>query len=200
MADETTPPPPTTSPGGFFSKPPQRPGTVPPMRSVAPPPLAPTPEPRTTADAEPPGDTEPHPWMRYFARTIDIVLFSMGAGLVSGIMLPLLGRFVNVALLLILVISMWVFGWIFIESALLATWGTTPGKWLFGLTLRTARGTKLDFPTALRRTLKVWVRGLALGLPIVSLIALVIAYNRLKEKGETSWDAEGGFQVTRRSW
>lgn len=192
MADETTPTPPP--PSGYFSKPPQRPGMAPPVRSVAPPP-PPRPDPIVTVDAEPLGSTEPHPWRRYFARTIDIVLFSFGAGLVVGLIGAVSGSGV---LLVILSIVAWVFGWIFIEAALLATWGTTPGKLLFGITLRTAQGTKLDFGTALGRAFKVWFRGLGLSLPIVSIVTLVMAYNRLKERGDTSWDADGGFQVTHR--
>ncbi len=45
-------------------------------------------------------------------------------------------------------------------------------------------GTAIDFGSALRRSFAVWLRGLGGGLPVVSLIAMVLAWNR-----------DGGFVV-----
>ena len=57
-------------------------------------------------------------------------------------------------------------------------------------------GTAIDFGSALRRSFAVWLRGaLGGGLPVVSLIAMVLAWNRLRDDGQTSWDRDGGFVV-----
>lgn len=195
MADETTPtPPPSTPPAGFFSRPPQRPAASPFVRPTAParPPSGPAPtgEPPAAEDAAL-GSSEPHPWTRYFARLTDIVVGGLGLGIVLGIVAPGVAQKTNDALLGLFIL----FAWVFVETALLATWGTTPGKWIFGIRLRTAGGGRLDPGAALGRSFAVWLRGLGLGIPIVCLFTLVRAYNRLKETGATSWDADGGFEV-----
>jgi hypothetical protein len=56
-------------------------------------------------------------------------------------------------------------------------------------------GATLTYSAALARSLKVWWRGLAAGVPLVSLFTLITAYQRLKRNQRTSWDAEGGFMV-----
>ena len=110
-------------------------------------------------------------------------------GVVLGVVAPGLLE-VNNLLLGMLV----VFVWIAIETVLLSTWGTTPGKWLLGITLRTRQGGKLDAGAALRRSFNVWLKGLGLGIPIVCLITLAASHKRLTKQGETSWDA-GRHQV-----
>src|SRR5262245_17497285 len=123
-----------TPPTGFFSKPPQpRPPVTPPPAPGTPPP-APGPPPLTPpppwADVSPAGPTagettEPHPWTRYFARSLDILVGGFVLGFILGLVAPSVLRLPNAALgFLILVV------WIFVETGLLATWGTTPGKWL----------------------------------------------------------------------
>jgi len=195
MADDPTPtPPPSASPTGFFSKPPQRPAVTPSLRPPAPPRPIPPPPPSAAEmqdAAAALGATAAHPWMRYFARVADILISAVGLGVVIGIAVPALAE-INSALLGVLVI----FVWIFIETVLLATWGTTPGKWLLGITVRTRHGARLDEGAAFRRSFNVWLRGLGLGIPIVSLFTLIMSYKRLKEQGETSWDADGHYVVS----
>jgi uncharacterized RDD family membrane protein YckC len=188
MADETATPPPA-SPTGFFSKPPARPATT---RSLRPPSPPPPPGPAPVVDDvdERLAATEARPWTRYFARVADVLIGAVGLGVVIGLVAPDLAH-VNNAVLGIAV----VFAWIFVETVLLATWGTTPGKWMLGVRLRTRQGFKLQPGAALGRSFSVWLRGLGLGIPIVSLFTLFSSYKHLKEQGETSWDAQGGFEV-----
>lgn len=80
--------------------------------------------------------------------------------------------------------------WVFIESLLLSTIGTTPGKWLLKTRLVPPRGASWNYSTALERSLKVWWRGMGIGLPFVSLITLIFARERLMRDGVTSWDRE----------
>ena len=51
---------------------------------------------------------------------------------------------------------------------------------------------------ALRRSVNVWVRGLGLGIPIVSLFTLITAHERLTDEGMTSWDEKGDFRILHR--
>jgi hypothetical protein len=85
--------------------------------------------------------------------------------------------------------------WTFVESLLLSTIGTTPGKWLLNIRLIPPRDNLPDFPAALGRSLKVYWRGYGIGFPFVSAITSASAYFDLKKQGTTSWDREEGFRV-----
>tara|TARA_B100000959_G_scaffold194603_1_gene203515 strand:+ start:103 stop:549 length:447 start_codon:yes stop_codon:yes gene_type:complete len=78
--------------------------------------------------------------------------------------------------------------WVLVETALLAYWGTTPGKWLLGIELTTERGEKLPWKQALRRSVEVWLRGMALGIPLLTPLAQIHAYSLLMQQGVTHWD------------
>ena len=51
-------------------------------------------------------------------------------------------------------------------------------------------GSPIGGPRALRREFLVWCRGLGLGVPIISLVTLIVAFKRLKRRGTTSRDEE----------
>jgi uncharacterized RDD family membrane protein YckC len=81
-----------------------------------------------------------------------------------------------------------------IEAALLATWGTTPGKALLGVSVRAASGDKLRFGPALRRAAAVWTFGLAVNQPF-GLVTGLVSLRRVRQRGLTYWDALDGHQV-----
>lgn len=129
---------------------------------------------------ETPPNVEVRPWVRYWARWLDCMIFAVAVGIVFSDYVPT---------------NEWVAGfvivlaWLPVEAALLSTWGTTPGKWLLATEVRTEAGDVPGFLVALRRSLDVWVRGLGLGLGIISLFTCIAAYRRLKETRTTAWDA-----------
>ncbi|MFA5119478.1 MAG: RDD family protein [Candidatus Omnitrophota bacterium] len=131
-----------------------------------------------------------HPWMRYWARYIDIVAFSLVFGIFLAIFMPSILESSNIFLTILIL-----FVWIFAESSLLSSWGTTPGKWLLKIKL-TGPGGKPEFSAALNRSFSVWLKGLGLGIPIISLFTLISSYNHLTKEGITSWDKDGHFTVT----
>ena len=131
-----------------------------------------------------------HPWVRYWARYIDMVAFSFVFGVFLGIFIPSILESSNIILTILVL-----FVWTFIESALLSYWGTTPGKWLLNINLVGPNG-KPEFSAALNRSFAVWFKGLGLGIPIVSLFTLTSSYDRLTKEGMTSWDKEGHFTIT----
>jgi len=84
---------------------------------------------------------------------------------------------------------------IFLEAFCLSTFGTTPGKWLLREELITINGDKITFKKAIKRTIHLWLTGLGLGIPVISLFTILASYSRLKGQGETAWDEKGGFIV-----
>jgi len=133
------------------------------------------------------------PWVRYWARMFDLNTFGLLLGIVQIAVLP---HFLGYGMLTTIGVSMVVlFLWVFVESTLLSWFGTTPGKSLFKTRLLLAGNRSIPFSAALTRSFKVWWRGLAAGIPIISLMTLTNADNDLTKESITSWDREGGFVV-----
>ncbi|MCC6127693.1 MAG: RDD family protein [Chlamydiae bacterium] len=132
----------------------------------------------------------PDPWARLLARVFDYSLFCLLLlGLRSFLHLPVPGgvfeRFIPFEFVF----------WIPIETLLLLTWGKTPGKWFLNIDLRFAKQSHPHWTMALRRSVAVWFRGLGMGIPVISLLCLLVAYQRLKMVQTTSWDKETCIQV-----
>jgi uncharacterized RDD family membrane protein YckC len=142
------------------------------------------------------------PWVRYFARFIDIILFSLFIGTVLGILSFLISKPLNLPSLfdldetLLGIILLFVM--VFLEPILLATWGTTPGKALLCVSLRTNQGKKLTYSEGLNRSFSIWAKGLGIGIPLISMIALIISYSQLTKHKITTWDKYGNYVVTHR--
>jgi uncharacterized RDD family membrane protein YckC len=136
------------------------------------------------------------PWVRYWARSIDIALICIIVGIPIGAVLPdeLNNRLVD-QLIQFLAMTLW----IPIEAALIATFGCTPGKALLRVRVSNKNGSNLSFGQALSRSFGVWLGGLGTGLiPLVTLVTCLVAHNRLSKKGVTPWDRDGRFNVTHR--
>lgn len=140
------------------------------------------------------------PWVRFWARMFDIYIFGLLVGFLMGIIAP---RFImqmriqiEPVFLFGIITILPVFLWAFVEALLLSSFGTTPGKWLLKIKITQLSGGPITYSQALRRSLKVWWRGMGTGYPIAYLITLAVAYGRLTRNGITSWDKEGGFSVT----
>lgn len=152
-----------------------------------------TTESRTQAKTGRAENNPARPWMRFFARNIDLALFSILGYLAIAFIYPkLLGKD-EVGKILIVPFA---FAWVFVEAWLLSKYGTTPGKFLLNTKINLASGAIINYDKALSRSIKAWWRGLGAGLPLISSITCFISYNRLKRKGITTWDMEDGFIVT----
>lgn len=157
--------------------------------------------PSEPADDSPTPD--PRPWPRYFARMLDTSILSM------LVMIALLFPAVFIAPeamdRLLAMLDTGIGGSILsnvlglalapLPTALLIARGQTPGKWLFGIRVRDADGRRLRVGMALKRELMVWVRGVGLGVPVVSLFALVTSHAALTDDGDTPWDKALGCRV-----
>lgn len=156
----------------------------------------------------PPGwnDAAPHPVRRYLARLVDIGAFGLLA--MSAVFLALYtlapetgDRFTqalgstpgrSLDLLLTVVLST------LLAALPLGLTGTTLGKWLFGIRVLDADGHPIGVALALRREARVLWQGLAMGLPLVSLLTLGLAYRRLVKVGRTRWDEALDLHVRHR--
>ena len=150
--------------------------------------------------------TKPAPWRRYFARMFDAVILGALIWMVLGLAFaalstqmyqtffgtggladnPLLSTMMTFALMMP------------VEALMLGLSGTTAGKWVFGMRVTDSRGCAIGFSDALRREGAVFLRGLGLGIPIVSLFTLVSGYNALTKSGFTTWDRGEPWIVTYR--
>ncbi len=129
------------------------------------------------------------PWVRYWARYIDVYLFTIFIIMLQQLLFPTKQLDLSIA----------VFGlhfvWVLLEAQLLATWGTTPGKWLLKIKVRDADNNKLTLKTALIRGFLVWSVGMAM-YTIFSTITEAISYMNLRSKGTTVWDKYCKSNVT----
>lgn len=135
--------------------------------------------------------TETHPWLRYFARSLDGMLFGFALGLLIELLAPdVTDMFEGLSGILIFAL------WIPLEAYLLTVWGTTPGKWMMGLRVHMAGDKLLTFEQAIRRSGLVFVKGMGLGIPLVSFITTLYAYSVLRRTGSTTWDRDVGSTVS----
>jgi uncharacterized RDD family membrane protein YckC len=177
----------------------------------------PPPLPAGTQNVAPPAgtwsDTAPHPWRRYIGRMFDIALMGtltwMLIGLIYGAidtvgatrMFGETNRFSMLfeALLGIPLSMIW-------SAIFLSLTGGTPGKWFAGVRILDANGRPPSLFVAFEREAMVWIRGLGLGIPLVSFVTLLINYTDLDKHSSTWWDKrlnlvathrpEGGLQTT----
>lgn len=136
-------------------------------------------------------------WKRFWARMIDEVAFAY-------ILFFILDAFfdarasTNIAVELFVQFVVFPAFLIPFEAVQLAIFNRTLGKFLMGIRIETI-DCQLSMSLALKRSFLIWWRGLAAGIPILSLIAMGIAYSRYADKGITSWDEELGTRVLARS-
>lgn len=80
------------------------------------------------------------------------------------------------------------------EPVLLHYWGTTPGKWIFGLSVRDEDGEKLSIRTAYARLWGVFGYGNCYALPFFEWYCNYKCYRACKEE-ELPWDLENGCSI-----
>jgi len=127
------------------------------------------------------------PWRRFFARGFDMMLcstvWSVFLLLVLNINVSNRGAGADVLDGIVGILLM-----LFIEPALLALVGTTPGKWFLGLRVTDNDDRRLSYGAALSRTWTVFCRGVGLSIPIYNLVRLWKSYKAC-DAGETlDWE------------
>jgi uncharacterized RDD family membrane protein YckC len=142
----------------------------------------------------------PRPWLRFWARTLDYLWFSQVfalfaspwiAGSATAMPNEPLMRHIWMDALAILPLLLYVP----VEAWLLSKFGTTPGRALLRVQVRRLDGGLPHFSQALRRSFQVYVKGVALGLPFIYLIAMLWSRMRLLQDGASSWDEANETRV-----
>jgi uncharacterized RDD family membrane protein YckC len=130
-------------------------------------------------------------WPRFWARQID-ASFCLAAGITVmaalGVAPPIKGNEALIAWLywppLIGLLQL------VYEAVSLTLLGTTVGKAIMGLRVRTQFGRRIEFARACGRSGGVWLKGsfAYVFFPALTFIAWTSAANALKKRGSTSWD------------
>jgi uncharacterized RDD family membrane protein YckC len=145
------------------------------------------------------------PWRRYGARMLDIFVCGSIAWIFIGFLWYLVapvsadaffaifdrpaGRFVDLVLTTMVAATL--------NALLLAFVGNTLGKVIFGIKILNHDGSRPGLVAFLAREIQVWIWGLGLGIPFLSLVAMLHAFTGLDEKNPTSWD-RNRFRVIQR--
>ena len=127
------------------------------------------------------------PWRRYFARSFDLALYAtiwfVFAELILNI--NMLSNFTGKAFFSGLVEILLL---LFLEPLFLSRFGTTPGKWLLGLSLTTQSDRRLTYSEAFTRTWRVLIYGMGVNIPLVSLYRLLRSYQLCTAKRTLVWE------------
>jgi HAMP domain-containing protein len=148
------------------------------------------------------------PWRRYWARSIDITISTVVVDVLIGALRPTLlgqltaaahGRWVVVLILLPFALIM--------DAVIHWALGNTPGKAIAGSkVLAEGGGRPLSAAAYLGRNFGMYVFGLGLGVPLVSLITLIVSYRHAAAGEISRWDRFSGSRVyalsgaPRRTW
>ena len=161
--------------------------------AAIPPPLPPKPssDPLTYAMAS--------RWPRFFARIFDswweVLLVQFLLGAVLGRYSAVFVEWINSPGVSYLFGILCLPGALIMDAAIYRLIGNTPGKALLGLKVGLLDASTLSFGQYLGRNFLIWVKGLALGVPLVNLFTMVYQSRRLRKGRETSYDESAGYQV-----
>jgi uncharacterized RDD family membrane protein YckC len=140
------------------------------------------------------------PWARFWARVFDLHLLSYVVGFVSGLLWPalyapdsFLMQLPTVATGIILLPFIMV-----ADALVLALFGTTLGKLIAGIRVEPLKGKRISVGAALMRNAELYVKGLALGMPIVCLFTYTQGYNTVSDRQRPSWDKRTSVRVVDR--
>lgn len=127
-----------------------------------------------------------HPWRRYLARLLDhslcvlllnaLLVFTLRFTFKEGFLITLAQNYLAWGIQFLL------------EPLLLSTWGTTPGKWIFGLKIRNADGGKLTFREAAARLSALFGYGEGWCLPGYQLYRNYKSYRACDDGEVLPWD------------
>lgn len=128
------------------------------------------------------------PWRRYFARSLDLFVYAMLLALADFYLFP--GDMSNAAdtvgLLLLTLL---------LEPVQLRLFGTTLGKWIFGIRVTGLDGYNLFWSEAFDRTAKVLLFGMGLNIPLLSLWRNWRGYQRYADGQDSYWEENSELTI-----
>lgn len=146
-----------------------------------------------------------HPWRRFFARTVDLMLIGVPILLLFfqliGHLFPndidsfvkFIGNPIFIGIVLYVL-------WLPVEALFLSIGCTTPAKWVFGIRVTRKSGDTLLYSKALKRAFLVFAQGDGFGIPLVILFTRLSAYRQLTKTGTTPWDTSVDSVVMHKQW
>lgn len=146
----------------------------------------------TEADVVP---REIMPWRRFFARRLDLILYIFVWNLFWICILGNRDTSHEVIAIVAGLLLMFL-----LEPVLLATFGTTPGKWILGLHVIDLGGAKPDFAISRQRTMSVMWHGLGLEIPGYSWIRMYKSYKSNVSKEDLAWEYRTEVCCKRDTW
>ena len=145
------------------------------------------------------------PWRRYFARGFDLQIYMLLLVLVEVFLLRLdvlsladsgewsMFSLIHGVIPLVLTVA--------VEPLLLSRFGTTPGKWLQGLSVTDMEDHNLSVQEARKRTLSVAWHGLGWAIPIYATICHWRSLGKCEAGEELAWEATSVLHMKRpRLW
>ncbi|MBP3520233.1 MAG: MerR family transcriptional regulator, partial [Oscillospiraceae bacterium] len=134
-----------------------------------------------------------HPWRRYFARMLDLILYGLPFAVLWALAFHLSPQTMNNALFKLFDAYLGIGVMLLLEPLLLSRWGTTPGKWIFGITVRDGDGNKLTWEQARHRTWTVFAKGMGYGIPFYEFWREYKSYQTVDRQERCDWErAEDG--------
>lgn len=129
---------------------------------------------------------EHFPWQRFFARLLDAQIYRS----LWVLILPALGfNMLKSSRGGVLFLELLTLGTMFLlEPLLLSRFGTTPGKWLFGLRVTSPDGRRLTYAEGRERTVYLFWYGIRLNLPFFRLYRLYVSYTDEQQEKELPWE------------
>lgn len=135
-----------------------------------------------------------HPWKRFLARLIDLSILELTALFLTAVVLRI--RPMNDFIYSVIGFSLSVhLFWLPIEALLLHYWGTTPGKWIFGIRVESANGGRLPIATAIGRSWDVLHYGYGFCIPFYSYWRLYKSYRQYNDDCFMPWDREWDAEI-----
>lgn len=132
------------------------------------------------------------PCMRFWARNFDLMLHTIVIVIIWNLIHKESIRSIPNVVATVIV----TFIYILIDWLYMAILGTTPGKKILGIKVRTNDGMKLTNEVAFKRALMVWFRGMGVGVGIIQIIANIKGYQNLTRDNITTWDRDLDILVT----
>lgn len=125
-----------------------------------------------------------HPFRRFFARWTDYVIIELLLLVLLVVVFRIrpYGKFLS-----IIVAYGTPFVSLVVSALTLRYCGTSPGKWLYGLSVYSENGNLLSFDVAFNREFEALKSGYGFGLPVYSIVRMIISLVRYRRE-EPEWD------------
>lgn len=136
------------------------------------------------------------PWARFWSRHFDITIWTFPAAIILGVFLLFPLELILPSIVARILVNLSIFPVALILDAIcLARFGQTPARAIAGIRVKKRDGTSLTIPEAIKRNFTLFYRGMALGIPLISLFTLISAFEKVKHGKETSWDMKFNTMV-----